>query len=157
MDFERLMASFKELTKGYVTPQLVLYPNGGGHVAANFATTTTSPNGGVHTLASWDTLEELEAIVPIPNGDDLHKELLRQTKGYDRTITSGPLMEQVGGDHYKGMALQPVEIISKNNLDWFQGTILKYILRHRNKNGKQDLKKAIHILELYMDQEYLGG
>lgn len=67
-----------------------------------------------------------------------------------------PLKTQVGGDHYKNMPLQPVEICHKNKLDFFQGCILKYIFRHKFKNKRQDLEKAKHFLEIYMNLEYPG-
>lgn len=65
-----------------------------------------------------------------------------------------PLKTQIGGDHYKKMPLQPVEIWHKNKLDAFQGAIIKYIFRHKSKNGKQDLEKAKHFLDLYIGFEY---
>lgn len=39
----------------------------------------------------------------------------------------------------------------KYNLNWFQGEILKYVSRHTNKNGKQDLEKALHIGDMAID------
>jgi hypothetical protein len=61
---------------------------------------------------------------------------------------------QVGGDHYKSMAIQPSEFIYRNNLGWHEGNAIKYICRHKMKNGKQDLDKAIHYLELLREIEY---
>lgn len=60
---------------------------------------------------------------------------------------------QVGGDHYK-MAIQPVEFIFKNNLDFLTGNAIKYLCRHRQKNGKEDLEKAKHYIELLIELEY---
>lgn len=54
---------------------------------------------------------------------------------------------QVGGDHYKTLAIQPWEIIVANNLDFFQGNIIKYVMRYKSKNGLEDLKKARHYLD----------
>lgn len=51
-------------------------------------------------------------------------------------------MSQVGGSHYEDMAIQPWEIIERNNLDFWEGNIIKYVLRHRAKNGVEDLMKA---------------
>lgn len=62
--------------------------------------------------------------------------------------------KQVGGDHYKDMAIQPSEFIYKNNLNWLQGNAIKYICRHHNKGGKQDLDKAIHYIELLREWGY---
>lgn len=62
-------------------------------------------------------------------------------------------MEQVGGNHYETMALQPWEIIEKNNLDFWEGNIIKYVLRYKDKNGLEDLKKAEHYLAFLIRRE----
>ena len=63
---------------------------------------------------------------------------------------------QVGGSHYKDMpdGYRPREIIQALGLSWDEGNALKYLLRHRTKNGRQDLEKAIHYIELLLEQEY---
>lgn len=58
---------------------------------------------------------------------------------------------QVGGDHYKQQAIQPWDYIAANNLDFFQGSIIKYVTRWRNKAGVQDLEKALHFLQKYIE------
>jgi hypothetical protein len=60
---------------------------------------------------------------------------------------------QIGGSHYK-MAIQPVEFIHKNGLGFLEGNVVKRVCRHRNKNGKEDLLKAIHELQLLIELEY---
>ena len=65
-----------------------------------------------------------------------------------------PLTKQVGGDHYKGCAIQPVEFITANNLGFMEGSAIKYICRHEKKNGRQDIEKAIHYLELILKLKY---
>ena len=59
-----------------------------------------------------------------------------------------PQDKQIGGSHYKGFPIQPYEFISKNNLSFFQGNVVKYVCRYLNKNGIEDLKKIIHYCEL---------
>lgn len=61
---------------------------------------------------------------------------------------SNVLNEQVGGNHYKSLKKQPVELIVELNLDYFQGNIVKYVTRHRLKNGIEDIKKALHYNDL---------
>lgn len=56
--------------------------------------------------------------------------------------------QQVGGSHYKDMAIQPTEFIMANDLGWCEGNAIKYICRYRQKNGSQDIDKAIHYLTL---------
>jgi hypothetical protein len=59
-----------------------------------------------------------------------------------------PQERQVGGSHYKSFRIQPYEFISKNNLSFFQGNVVKYVCRYKDKNGIEDLKKIIHYCEL---------
>lgn len=63
---------------------------------------------------------------------------------------------QVGGDHYKNMVIQPVEFINRNRIGYIEGSVIKYVCRHRSKNGRQDLEKAKHFLDLLIEQEYGG-
>lgn len=65
-----------------------------------------------------------------------------------------PLSSQVGGDHYKNAKIQPVEYAHANKLDFFQGSVIKYITRFRQKNGLQDLEKAKHFIDLLIKLEY---
>jgi hypothetical protein len=63
------------------------------------------------------------------------------------------LSVQVGGDHYKKMAIQPVEFIRANNIGYFEGNVIKYVCRHQNKDGLRDLKKARHYLDMLIEWE----
>ena len=67
------------------------------------------------------------------------------------------LDRQEGGSHYKTFTIQPVEFIHKNNIPFIEGNIIKYILRHKSKNGIEDLKKAKHYIDLLIDIEYSPG
>ena len=64
------------------------------------------------------------------------------------------LQKQVNGSHYVDMAIQPIEFITANELDFLQGNIIKYVCRHKKKNGADDIKKAIHYCELLLQMEY---
>lgn len=59
---------------------------------------------------------------------------------------------QVGGDHYQ-KAIQPWDYIAANGLDYFQGNVIKYVTRFRDKNGIEDLKKAQHYLQKLIELE----
>lgn len=61
---------------------------------------------------------------------------------------------QIGGSHYKDFPIQPIDFITKNNLSFIQGNVIKYTCRYKSKNGKQDLEKAIHYLQLLIELEY---
>lgn len=67
---------------------------------------------------------------------------------------SNPLNTQVGGGHYKDMPIQPVEFCQKNHLNYCESNVIKYVCRHRTKNGRQDIEKAIHYLQLILQLEY---
>ncbi len=58
------------------------------------------------------------------------------------------LTGQVGGDHYLNKAIQPVQFSMANDLDACAHSILKYVTRHREKNGRVDLEKALHFVDL---------
>ena len=63
------------------------------------------------------------------------------------------LNKQVAGNHYKDLPIQPVEYIYANALGYFEGNVVKYISRWRNKNGIADLEKAKHYIELLIELE----
>lgn len=60
--------------------------------------------------------------------------------------------QQVAGTHYQ-RAIQPWDIISEWELDFWEGNVLKYLLRWKHKDGVQDLKKAKHYLEYLIERE----
>ena len=54
-----------------------------------------------------------------------------------------PMSKQEGGSHYRKHKIQPWEFVKQNNLSYFQGNVIKYICRYKDKNGIEDLKKII--------------
>lgn len=64
------------------------------------------------------------------------------------------LQTQQGGTHYKDLKIQPIEYIHANDLDFFQGNIVKYATRHKDKNGAEDLRKVIHYAQLAIELQY---
>ena len=64
------------------------------------------------------------------------------------------LDKQVDGNHYKHLAIQPVEYCHKNKMGSIESAVIKYVTRHQWKAGKKDLEKAIHCLELLIQLEY---
>jgi hypothetical protein len=60
---------------------------------------------------------------------------------------------QVGGNHYSRYNIQPIDFIIDNNLDWCEANVVKYITRWRDKNGLEDLRKAMHYIQLLIDRE----
>jgi hypothetical protein len=75
--------------------------------------------------------------------DDL-KAGIRKDKAIDK---------QVAGNHYKKFSIQPAEFCHRNNIPYLEATAIKYLCRWRDKNGIEDLDKAIHFIELLKEFE----
>ena len=78
-------------------------------------------------------------------------------KAATNALPTTPLDVQVGGDHYKDMPIQPIEFCQKNQLNFCESAVIKYVCRHRTKNGVEDIDKAIHILNVLKEIEYGGN
>ena len=74
------------------------------------------------------------------------------------TLVLAPLpavdTHQIGGTHYTKLAIQPWEVIERNQMGFFDGNALKYIMRFRSKGGVQDLEKALHYLDKLIELEH---
>ena len=64
------------------------------------------------------------------------------------------LNRQEGGRHYADMAIQPVQFIHANQIPFLEANVIKYVCRHKAKNGRQDLEKARHYIDLLLQLEY---
>ena len=62
--------------------------------------------------------------------------------------------KQIGGKHYLKYKIQPSEFVIENRLLYPEGNVIKYILRHQNKGGKEDLEKAKHYIEMIEERDY---
>ena len=71
-----------------------------------------------------------------------------------KSTTYNSLDEQVGGKHYRNMKIQPAEFINENKLWFAEGNAIKYICRHSVKGKEQDIRKAIHYLEMILERDY---
>jgi len=84
----------------------------------------------------------------------------RTDKMYDppsdphRPKPASALDTQVGGDWYKTLVIQPVEYCQKNELNMIEAGVVKYVTRHKARNGRQDIEKAIHLLQMLLEMEY---
>lgn len=65
-----------------------------------------------------------------------------------------PSLDQIGGSHYKEWQIQPAEFCSRNNIPFLEGCVIKRCVRHRLKNGAEDIRKAIHELRLILKYTY---
>lgn len=100
----------------------------------------------------WST-PKMSAIHP---GDPFYDE---QPSAATR-ITLGPIKpepsaldQQVAGDHYKKLKIQPIEFIHANGIPFAEGSVIKYVTRWRDKGGIKDLEKAKHFIELLIEME----
>jgi hypothetical protein len=71
----------------------------------------------------------------------------------DDPVQTSALDVQEGGNHYKDLAIQPVEYIHANGIGYFEGNVIKYVSRWRAKGGIKDLEKAKHYIDLLIELE----
>jgi|TARA_R100000935_G_scaffold51769_1_gene78585 hypothetical protein len=62
--------------------------------------------------------------------------------------------KQIGGNHYQKYKIQPSKFVVENKLLFPEGCAIKYIIRHQDKGGKDDLLKAIHFIEMIIERDY---
>ena len=59
--------------------------------------------------------------------------------------------DNINPTYYIGSKIQLADIIDEFNLDWYQASILKYVIRCKHKGKKiEDLQKAKWYLERYI-------
>ena len=63
--------------------------------------------------------------------------------------------KQVGGKHYIKYKIQPSKFVVENKLLYPEGSVIKYILRHTDKGGKEDLEKAKHFIDMIIERDYM--
>jgi hypothetical protein len=82
----------------------------------------------------------------VPEDDDISL--------WDYVPRGNPMGRQEGGDHYTKLAIQPIEYILGNDLGWCEANVVKYITRHHDKGGADDVRKAIHYCQMLLEKEY---
>ena len=68
--------------------------------------------------------------------------------------TYDSLEKQVGGKHYRSMKIQPSKFVNENKLLFAEGNVIKYVVRHQYKGGKEDLEKAKHFIDMIIERDY---
>ena len=97
-------------------------------------------------------MKQLELFPDLTTWTAEEEEAMQQMLGKGANGTSA-LDVQVAGNHYKDLAIQPVEYIHANGIGYFEGNVIKYVSRWRAKNGIKDLEKAKHYIELLIELE----
>ena len=62
--------------------------------------------------------------------------------------------KQIGGTHYRKMKIQPSKFVNENKLLFAEGNVIKYVVRHQYKGGKEDLEKAKHFIDMIIERDY---
>lgn len=55
--------------------------------------------------------------------------------------------------HYARFAIQPIEFILANGLNFLQASVIKYLVRYPYKNGMEDLMKCRNMLDRLITEE----
>ena len=90
----------------------------------------------------------------LPFIDDEPLQSLNDQYAEIEKVRQSAWQKQEGGSHYKNLKIQPMQYALENKLDYAQANVVKYVTRHKEKNGKEDLLKAIHNLELMIEFYY---
>ena len=83
-----------------------------------------------------------------------------QSLGSAETCPNGHGLREVKPDsatdpiHYARWEIEPIDFIRENGLDFCTGNVIKYLLRHSYKNGREDLEKAKVYIDFIIEQEY---
>lgn len=56
--------------------------------------------------------------------------------------------------HYTKWKIEPITFILQNNLPFGVGNVIKYVMRYKDKNGLEDLRKARRYVQMLMENEY---
>ena len=98
-----------------------------------------------YLVLDQDPIKALEAA--------LAREAIRRHSHQPEPVPA--LAQQIGGEHYKNMAIQPIEFSMANHLNACQHMAIKYIVRRKG-DRLQDIDKAIHTLRIYRDMIEAG-
>ena len=64
------------------------------------------------------------------------------------------IKENVSPNYYARYDIEPISFIMRNNIPYAEGNVIKYVLRHDMKGGKEDIDKAIRYLEMIKEEKY---
>jgi hypothetical protein len=63
------------------------------------------------------------------------------------------MFNPVNPQHYARLKIEPWDYVAANNMGYFEGSVIKYVSRWREKNGIEDLKKARAFLDKLIEVE----
>ena len=99
--------------------------------------------------------QDFDAAAELRDRADVLRALMKrksQTNSREGWEKVSANQKQIDGDHYHS-EIQPWDFIVANDIPFLEGNVIKYICRHRKKNGVRDLEKAKHYLEKLIEVE----
>lgn len=87
-------------------------------------------------------------------GHQIKQDVLQEELNHVNLDVGCSLDVQIGGGHYKDMVIQPAEYCEYNNIPALEASVIKYVSRHMNKNGVQDLEKAKDLINMIIEMRY---
>lgn len=80
------------------------------------------------------------------------KEAVKDIKAENKELRETIANNIVPGYYHKGK-VDTIEFSLENNLSFVQGNIIKYVVRYKEKNGLEDLEKAMEYLKRLIESE----
>ena len=84
----------------------------------------------------------------------IYKQLLKKGVINSKVTLGDVWNKQIGGSHYQKFKIQPSKFVIDNKLLYPEGCVIKYLIRHSMKNGKEDLLKAKHFIDMIIERDY---
>ena len=116
----------------------------------------------------WDAQTQSYVTIIQDHIDNENEEMKHDPLGYERRHTPESVLplglkdrqrleddEVTNPKHYDkvGFAIQPIEYITKNELDFLEGNVIKYVSRYQHKGGVNDLLKARTYIDFLIERE----
>ena len=117
-------------------------------------------NGHADGLVLWQRPTQPKELPFIDDEPTFHVDLINHTISLNdqyaeiEAVRQTAFDTQISGGHYKSLPIQPMQFALANGLNYAQGNVIKYVVRHASKGGKEDLLKAIHNIELMIEHYY---
>ena len=112
---------------------------------------TANSMNGKDMYSKWVAVDVFKNIDN--HGEAMAQRVIPPPKYDPKDVAFNALAVQVSGDHYKKHGIQPVEYIHTNKIGYFEGNVIKYVTRWRDKGGVADLEKAKHYIDLLIELE----
>ncbi len=114
----------------------------------------TDPNNNEGWIHLNPIQEDLSPVInPIPSIPEPESLSFSKSPG-NSFLRDSSFNTQVGGSHYQHFSIQPMEFFIANQIPYAEAAIIKYVCRHSKKNGKEDLLKARHIVDMLIEKLY---